>query len=72
MRRTRQIHDGIVGAIITAGIGLGMFVDPVWLWVPGIVGLLMVQSAVTGFCPVYFLLHKLGMSETAPGATPAA
>jgi len=66
MHRTRRIHDGIVGAIIAAGVGLGIWVSPIWLWVPGVVGLLMVQSAFTGFCPVYFTLSRLGLTEQQP------
>lgn len=66
MERRRRIHDGIVGAIITAGVALGYWVAPAWLLVPGIVGLLMIQSLFTGFCPVYFTLDRLGVAETAP------
>ncbi|MDX1645400.1 MAG: DUF2892 domain-containing protein [Thermoanaerobaculia bacterium] len=66
MHRKRKLHDGIVGLIISVGIALGVWVDPLWLWVPGIVGLLLIQSAVTGFCPVYYTLDKLGIPEHAP------
>ena len=59
MGNNTGIHDGIVGALILAGTLLGVFVNVYWLWVPGIVGALMVQSAFTGFCPVYFTLSKL-------------
>jgi hypothetical protein len=38
--------------------------------VPGIVGLLMIQSWVTGFCPVYWTLDRLGMKEQAPADSP--
>lgn len=63
MQRTRRMHDGIVGAIIAAGVAAGMWVSPVWLWVPGVVALLMVQSAFTGFCPVYWTLSRLGYGD---------
>jgi len=69
MDRRRRIHDGIVGAVITAGVALGYWVAPAWLLVPGIVGVLMVQSLFTGFCPVYYTLDRLGLSEKS--ATPA-
>lgn len=59
----RRVHDGIVGAVITAGIALGYLVSPAWLLLPGIVGVLMVQSAFTGFCPVYYTLDRLKVSE---------
>lgn len=69
MERRRRIHDGIVGLVIAAGVGLGHWVAPVWLLIPGIVGLLMVQSMFTGFCPVYFTLDLLGIRDPAPGTS---
>lgn len=68
MNAKRRLHDGIVGLIITVGVALGYWVAPVWLLVPGVVGVLMVQSWVTGFCPVYYTLDKLGVGER-PAAT---
>jgi hypothetical protein len=68
MDQRRRIHDGIVGAVITVGVALGYWVAPAWLLVPGIVGVLMVQSLFTGFCPVYYTLDRLGIAEKA--ATP--
>jgi hypothetical protein len=62
MENTRKIHDGIVGVVIVIGVALGFYVNPSWFWLPGIIGALMIQSAFTGFCPVYFLLGKCGLS----------
>ncbi len=59
MGENTRLHDGIAGALILAGTLLGALVHPYWYWVPGIVGALMLQSAVTGFCPVYYTLSKL-------------
>lgn len=64
----RRIHDGIVGVAITAGTALGYWVDPVWLAVPGVIGVLMIQSLFTGFCPVYFTLALMGKKEQAAPA----
>lgn len=54
----RRIHDGIVGVLVAAGVLLGYFADPLWLWLPGILGLVLFQSAFSGFCPLYFILDK--------------
>ena len=54
-----KIHDGIVGAVILSCVLLGVAFSPVWLYVAGFVGALMIQSAFTGFCPVYFVLNRL-------------
>ncbi|MCB1958048.1 MAG: DUF2892 domain-containing protein [Rhodocyclaceae bacterium] len=64
MEQRTRMHDGIVGALILLGALLAAFVHPYWLLVPGLIGLLMVQSAFTGFCPVYFALDKF---EGRPG-----
>lgn len=58
MNTKRRIHDGIVGAVITAGVGLGYWADPLWLLLPGVIGVTLIQSAFTGFCPVYFILER--------------
>lgn len=63
MKRTRRIHDGIAGAVITAGVALGYYMDPLWLLVPGLLGVTLLQSGVTGFCPVYYLLDKTCAAE---------
>ncbi|MCZ6799310.1 MAG: DUF2892 domain-containing protein [Nitrospirae bacterium] len=63
MHTKRRIHDAIVGGVITAGIALGYWVDPLWLWVPGAIGVTLFQSGVTGFCPVYYVLDKSCSSE---------
>ena len=58
MNTKRRLHDGIVGVVMTAGVGLGYWVDPLWLLVPVVLGVTLLQSAFTGFCPVYFLLER--------------
>ena len=61
MQTKRRVHDAIVGILVTAGTALGYWLDLVWLALPGAVGLLLIQSGFTGFCPVYFTLDKLGI-----------
>ena len=58
MNTKRRIHDGVAGAVVTIGVVLGYWIDPVWLLVPGLLGVTLVQSAFTGFCPGYFILDK--------------
>lgn len=60
----RRIHDGIVGAVITLGIALGYSLHPAWSLLPGVIGITLIQSAFTGFCPVNFLLDKTCAPET--------
>ncbi len=55
----RRIHDGIAGALITLGVVLGFYLNPIWLLLPGLLGVTLLQSAFTGFCPVYYALDRL-------------
>lgn len=65
----RRVHDGIVGVLVTLGVALGYWTDPVWLVLPGAVGVLLIQSLFTGFCPVYYTLDRIGAFERAPAGT---
>ncbi|MDE0849438.1 MAG: DUF2892 domain-containing protein [Nitrospinaceae bacterium] len=58
MNTKRRIHDGIAGAVVTIWVALGQWSNPLWLLVPGLLGVTLVQSAFTGFCPVYFILDR--------------
>ncbi len=60
-----KIHDGIVGAVIFASVVLGATINAAWLYVAGGIGALMVSSAFTGFCPVYFVLNKFATDRAA-------
>ena len=59
MNRKRRMHDAIVGVVITAGVALGHYVSAHWLILPAVIGVTLVQSGLTGFCPVYFALDRL-------------
>lgn len=63
MNHKRRLHDAIVGIVVTAGVALGHYVNAQWLLLPAVIGVTLVQSGLTGFCPVYFLLDRLLPSE---------
>lgn len=63
MKRKRQLHDGIAGALISVGVALGYYVNPGWLLLPGILGFTLLQSGFTGFCPVYYILDRTCPAE---------
>jgi hypothetical protein len=65
MNHKRRLHDAIVGVVITAGVALGYYVSAQWLLLPAVIGLTLIQSGFTGFCPVYFALDRLLPSEDA-------
>ncbi len=58
MKNKIKIHDGIVGAVILLSVVLAYTVDAQWLILAGVVAVLIISSAFTGFCPVYFVINK--------------
>jgi hypothetical protein len=59
MGENTRLHDGIAGALVLLGTVLGYHGNVLWLLLPVGIGALMLQSAFSGFCPVYFTLGKL-------------
>jgi hypothetical protein len=56
------------GVMILASIALAQLVSPWWLLLTAFVGLNLLQSAFTGFCPAAMILRKLGVGRgVAPG-----
>lgn len=49
------------GVMILVSLGLGHFVSPYWLLLTAFVGLNLLQSAFTGFCPAAMILGKFGV-----------
>jgi hypothetical protein len=49
------------GVIILVSLLLGWYVSPYWLWLTAFVGVNMLQSAFTGFCPAAIVFRKLGL-----------
>jgi hypothetical protein len=69
--RTR-LHDGIVGVVVTLGCLLGFFVGSSWFLLPALIGVLLIQSYFTGFCPVYYTLDRIEASKSGMGASKSA
>jgi hypothetical protein len=53
------------GLMVLISLALAHFVSPWWLLLTAFVGLNLLQSAFTGFCPAAMILRKAGVS---PGA----
>jgi hypothetical protein len=51
----------LVGVIVLASITLAHFVSSWWLLLAAFVGVNLIQSVFTGFCPAEIVLHKLGL-----------
>lgn len=51
---------GIAGTIVLASAILAAFHSPYWLLLTGFVGLNLLQSAFTNWCPMVWLLGRCG------------
>lgn len=49
------------GSMILLSLVLAHFFSPYWLGLTAFVGLNLLQSAFTGFCPLAVVLKKLGI-----------
>ena len=54
------------GVMILISVALVYFVSPWWLLLTTFVGLNLLQSSITGFCPAAMILRKLGVGEGVP------
>jgi len=48
----------LAGTLILASLVLGLTVSQYWFILAGFVGLNLIQSAFTGFCPAEIILRK--------------
>lgn len=54
------------GVMILISIALTQFVSPLWWLFTAFIGLNLMQSSVTGFCPAAMILRKLGVGRDQP------
>lgn len=60
----------LAGTFMLVSVALAHFVSPWWLLLAVFVGLNLIQSVFTGFCPAEIILHKLGLGSDACGVQP--
>jgi hypothetical protein len=51
------------GSVIVLSVILSAVHSPNWLYFTGFVGLNLLQSSITGFCPLAVILKKAGLKE---------
>lgn len=51
------------GVVILVSVLLAVKVNINWLWLTGFVGVNLLQSAFTGFCPLATILAKFGVQS---------
>ena len=60
-----RIVLAFAGTVILVSIALTLTFSPWWLLLTGFVGLNLLQSSLTGFCPLAMILKTIGVK---PGA----
>ncbi len=53
----------LAGIIVFGSVLLGHFVHPGWFIFTGLVGLMLMIFALTGFCPMSIMLYAFGARE---------
>jgi hypothetical protein len=58
----------VAGVFILASVALAVWVDLRFLWFTAFVGANLLQSALTRFCPLAYVLRALGLKPEGPGS----
>ena len=53
----------MAGTMVVLSLALGHFLSPYWLWLTVFVGLNLVQSAFTNWCPAMAILRTIGLKD---------
>jgi hypothetical protein len=56
-----RVVFAFAGTVILVSLLLGHYVSAYWLLLTAFVGLNLLQSAFTGFCPLALILKKFGV-----------
>lgn len=56
-----RIVFAFAGSMVLLGLVLAYYVSPWWQLLSAFVGLNLLQSAFTGFCPLAYFLKKAGV-----------
>ena len=59
--KMEQIIRMSAGAFVLASLVLAHYHNSNWLWMTAFVGFNLIQSSITGFCPLEIVLKKAGI-----------
>ena len=51
----------IAGVLVLSSVLLSIYHSPNWLWLTGVIGTMLFQSAFTGLCPMAMILKAAGV-----------
>ena len=58
-----RVVIAFAGTVVLLSLALSQLHHPNWLWLTSFVGLNLLQSAITGFCPLAIVLKKFGLQS---------
>lgn len=61
------VENGVrvmAGSMVLISVALTYWVNMAWLWLAVFVGVNLVQSAFTGFCPACNILQRCGLESS--------
>jgi hypothetical protein len=58
----------MAGVVILISLALAHFVSHYWLWLTAFVGLNLLQSSFTNWCPGMIMLRAVGIKDASCGA----
>lgn len=53
----------MAGAMVLLSLGLGYYVSHYWLWLTAFVGLNLLQSGFTNWCPAMAIFRAMGLKD---------
>ncbi len=59
----------MAGVMVLLSLALAHFFSPYWLWLTVFVGLNLLQSAFTNWCPAMAIFRAMGMKDAGCGTT---
>ncbi|MFP5275973.1 MAG: DUF2892 domain-containing protein [Acidobacteriota bacterium] len=66
VERALRLAAGLVTLI---SLALAYYVSPYWLWLTAFVGLNLLQSAFTNWCPAMVIFRAMGMKDATCATT---
>lgn len=62
----------LAGVIVLASLALAHWISPAWLWLTAFVGLNLLQSGFTNWCPAMAIFRWMGLTSGAPACRPTS
>jgi len=57
----QRVFRAMVGTMVLMSVLLTVYVHANWVWLTVFIGVNLLQSAITGWCPAMMILKKCGL-----------